>query len=732
MEKKKNFSEEERAVLLELLSRHGSVVENKRTDAASVSRKQEAWKKIEDEFNCRQNVTPRKWTQLKKCWENLKDKWKRTNAEDMRERFATGGGTPPPSQMTDELQRVGDIASHMSVRLPNPSDSDRCRHNAVPGGSQPSKSQCTPAVAALLSETQDRPLEQSAVSPNTCKRSYGGGLPASRVSIEALDRGHTDALLAPAVLGGGPSSLITPGFSSTVCPCVRFPATYEAVVNAVDCVSITSLEASGSVSADAVSTSLAATSHSVGWCPSDGATSISAALKQLQMNVAHIKNHLPPAERKTTKFAAFLITDGEDPGAKYRRPESSNGPPGNAHRHLNYKRRCFSTGDAHPDTGRSNGTRIKQLLDAAARSPYGKNKQLPPLPTEGYKVVVKSQGGLDLTTLVPRNLLSAFMQAAALTETSTLQLRIHPVNNTCTVSVANQDDALKLVQLQKITYDERQYAMTAYIAPPDGSVRGVITNAYWKESPQELLCNLVAGNPNETILDARRMGMTRSILITSGQTTFPRKIVYGGGLYLCTPYTLKVETCSNCRSIGHRTDVCVQPRTHKCPRCGLSHPMDETTTCTPVCIICQCPHLSASRECKYRHLARTKQSSERQAMYRRHVENKSPHPANTKRTEARGDPQLTGLPQSSNRTTWADKLKTPQMTTALQSHAPPTPDPLDQELRALRAEVSCLMTLLTPPSVPPPPLPNIPPQILSPHQSRSHPTPLLHLLHPPP
>ncbi|KAH6933373.1 hypothetical protein HPB50_014482 [Hyalomma asiaticum] len=80
----------------------------------------------------------------------------------MRERFATGGGTPPPSQMTDELQRVGDIASHMSVRLPNPCDSDRCRHNAVPGGSQPSKSQCTPAVAALLSETQDRPLEQSA------------------------------------------------------------------------------------------------------------------------------------------------------------------------------------------------------------------------------------------------------------------------------------------------------------------------------------------------------------------------------------------------------------------------------------------------------------------------------------------------------------------------------------------------------------------------------------------
>lgn len=62
----------------------------KRTDAASVSRKRQAWEKIEDEFNYRHNVTPRKWIQLKKCWENLKDKWRRTNAEDMRERFATG------------------------------------------------------------------------------------------------------------------------------------------------------------------------------------------------------------------------------------------------------------------------------------------------------------------------------------------------------------------------------------------------------------------------------------------------------------------------------------------------------------------------------------------------------------------------------------------------------------------------------------------------------------------
>ncbi|KAL3227628.1 hypothetical protein MRX96_024051 [Rhipicephalus microplus] len=123
----------------------------------------------------------------------------------------------------------------------------------------------------------------------------------------------------------------------------------------------------------------------------------------------------------------------------------------------------------------SSSTQLRVLHTTAQ-----KIKQLPPLPPDGFKVVFCSQGGLDLMTLQPRYLLTALMQAAALTNPSTLTLRIYPVNNTFTVSVVNEKDALKLVQLQHITYDKHEYAMTAYIAPPDGSVRGVITNAYWK------------------------------------------------------------------------------------------------------------------------------------------------------------------------------------------------------------------------------------------------------------
>ncbi|KAH8028954.1 hypothetical protein HPB51_020881 [Rhipicephalus microplus] len=306
----------------------------------------------------------------------------------------------------------------------------------------------------------------------------------------------------------------------------------------------------------------------------------------------------------------------------------------------------------------SSSTQLRVLHTTAQ-----KIKQLPPLPPDGFKVVFRSQGGLDFTTVQPRYLLTALMQAAALTDPSTLTLRIHPVNNTCTVSAVNEKDALKLVQLQHITYDQHEYAMTAYIAPPDGSVRGVITNAYWKESPQELLADLISRNPHETILDARRMGLTRSILITFGQATVPRKIVYGGGMHLCTPCTPRVETCSNCRTIGHRTDE------------GVDHSLRD---------------------------------------------------ASTKRSEPHAG-QRKGQSKSSDQPTWADKLKTPNGTRPPATNTPPAPDPRDQELRALRVEVSCLTTLLTQSPTPPsPPSQQLSPEQVTPPTAQSPNSPATH------
>nr|XP_050024771.1 myb/SANT-like DNA-binding domain-containing protein 3 [Dermacentor andersoni] len=155
MEGKKriNFSEEERSVLIDLVSKYKDLVENKRTDWVSLDKKKTTWKQITDEYNCRPNVRFRTEPQLRKCWDNLKEKWRKGKADNMKEVFTTGGGSAPASQLTDELKRVGAAASHMSTRVHNPFDSDRGRHVFAVG------SQVDPSVVSLLQPMQVESLE---------------------------------------------------------------------------------------------------------------------------------------------------------------------------------------------------------------------------------------------------------------------------------------------------------------------------------------------------------------------------------------------------------------------------------------------------------------------------------------------------------------------------------------------------------------------------------------------
>ncbi|XP_077546589.1 uncharacterized protein LOC144159154 isoform X2 [Haemaphysalis longicornis] len=86
-----------------------------------------------------------------------------------------GGGSPPRKKLTDELEQVGAIASHMNKRLDSPVDRDRMRHqngtaasqDEVPprasstGCSSPLPHQTyTPGVMALLQPSQPIPVSE--------------------------------------------------------------------------------------------------------------------------------------------------------------------------------------------------------------------------------------------------------------------------------------------------------------------------------------------------------------------------------------------------------------------------------------------------------------------------------------------------------------------------------------------------------------------------------------------
>ncbi|KAH6919578.1 hypothetical protein HPB50_029434 [Hyalomma asiaticum] len=115
--------------------------------------------------------------------------------------------------------------------------------------------------------------------------------------------------------------------------------------------------------------------------------------------------------------------------------------------------------------------------------------------------------------------------------------------------------AVTLKTLTSLTIGGLNYQRVAYVAPPPGATRGVISNAC-DETPAQLYQDLVRRNPEYTILAARRMGKTYSILITFDANEVPHSSKYMGAIHRCTPYRGNPDACTNCRQPAYRTGSC--------------------------------------------------------------------------------------------------------------------------------------------------------------------------------
>lgn len=90
------MTENETSILLELVGKYKTVIENKKTDGASTKAKHDAWERLTSQYNCMHGVVHRNTKQLRKAWDNLKVKWKREAAKGMRKTMATGRCTYVP------------------------------------------------------------------------------------------------------------------------------------------------------------------------------------------------------------------------------------------------------------------------------------------------------------------------------------------------------------------------------------------------------------------------------------------------------------------------------------------------------------------------------------------------------------------------------------------------------------------------------------------------------------
>ncbi|XP_070377275.1 myb/SANT-like DNA-binding domain-containing protein 3 isoform X1 [Dermacentor albipictus] len=118
------YSDEEKDLVTELVRKYKFSIENKKSDTVSLSRKMKAWDALTAEFNSAENVRPRTVAQLRKLWDNLKQRWKKEKAKQIRNAMATGGG-PPPEPVDERLSQIEAAVPHLSERVKNPYDSDR-------------------------------------------------------------------------------------------------------------------------------------------------------------------------------------------------------------------------------------------------------------------------------------------------------------------------------------------------------------------------------------------------------------------------------------------------------------------------------------------------------------------------------------------------------------------------------------------------------------------------------
>lgn len=90
-----NFSNSEKALLVNIVARHKDIIENKKTDGVTVAQKNEAWDAITREFNSSNAGTTRDLESLRRNYENRKKLLRQNMAKQRRELYRTGGGVAP-------------------------------------------------------------------------------------------------------------------------------------------------------------------------------------------------------------------------------------------------------------------------------------------------------------------------------------------------------------------------------------------------------------------------------------------------------------------------------------------------------------------------------------------------------------------------------------------------------------------------------------------------------------
>ncbi|KYQ47800.1 UPF0439 protein C9orf30 like protein [Trachymyrmex zeteki] len=105
--KRINFSRDEEQLLVALVKKYKSIIENRKSNATTWKDKEKAWQVIEKEFNSNSGQNVRK--QLKEKYLNIKKRTKQRFSNENRYNKQTGGGPHTPVDITNVDIAIKDI-----------------------------------------------------------------------------------------------------------------------------------------------------------------------------------------------------------------------------------------------------------------------------------------------------------------------------------------------------------------------------------------------------------------------------------------------------------------------------------------------------------------------------------------------------------------------------------------------------------------------------------------------
>ncbi|KAH6937608.1 hypothetical protein HPB50_001897 [Hyalomma asiaticum] len=235
----------------------------------------------------------------------------------------------------------------------------------------------------------------------------------------------------------------------------------------------------------------------------------------------------------------------------------------------------------------------------APSQPKRRKEKLPPLLKTDFKVIIRPKNWLNISQLSTQEMAWEITKARGnprMCNEGNLLIRLRNGSNIAVISTPNMETANAGQIISSLRFGASDYAVTACVAAPDNSCKGVIHGLDVGTTPTELLARLRVRTQGVKIL---YIGNSQAAVITFEGKVVPRYVYYYGGETRCYPYRSSRQVGYMCFTPGHRADLCPTPDAVVCSNCA-DPVIEDEHNCEPRCALCKEAHPTRAKECKER------------------------------------------------------------------------------------------------------------------------------------